>query len=109
MKRHCLTLNLKDDPVLIQQYEAHHKAVWPGIIQSIRDAGIDAMEIHRLGTRLFLILEVNDSFSFESKAAADQSNPVVQKWEELMWTYQEALPGAKEGEKWMLMDKIFEL
>jgi len=26
-----------------------------------------------------------------------------------MWKYQQALPGAQPGEKWVLMDKIFEL
>jgi L-rhamnose mutarotase len=33
----------------------------------------------------------------------------VQEWEDLMWRYQQALPSAREGEKWLLMDKIFEL
>jgi L-rhamnose mutarotase len=33
----------------------------------------------------------------------------VQEWEELMWKYQQALPCAERGEKWMLMEKIFEL
>jgi len=33
----------------------------------------------------------------------------VQEWEKLMWKYQQALPKAKPGEKWVLMNKIFEL
>ena len=45
----------------------------------------------------------------ESKAAADAANPKVQEWEELMWKYQQAIPGTKAGEKWVLMDQIFEL
>ncbi len=56
-----------------------------------------------------MILEANESFSFEAKAAADAANPVVQEWETLMWNYQQALPGAKPGEKWVLMQKIFSL
>lgn len=39
----------------------------------------------------------------------DTTNPFVQQWEELMWKFQQPLPSAKEGEKWMLMQKIFEL
>ena len=109
MKRYCLTLNLKNEPALIRQYEAYHKAVWPEIIGSIKDAGIEQMEIYRLDTRLFMIMEVNADFSFEKKAAADKNNNKVQEWEELMWRYQEALPGAAEGEKWMIMNKIFDL
>ena len=108
-KRYCLALQLKNSPDLIRQYEEHHKKVWPEIIASIKDSGIEQMEIYRLGTRLFMIMEVNDDFSFERKAAMDQNNNKVQKWEELMWKYQQPLEGAAEGEKWMLVDKIFDL
>ena len=109
MKRYCLTLTLKNDPELIREYEEHHKAVWPEIIRSIKDAGIENMEIYRYGARLFMIMEVNDDFSFEKKQQADKNNAKVQEWEELMWKYQQPLEGSAKGEKWMLMDKIFEL
>ncbi|HEY3405042.1 MAG TPA: L-rhamnose mutarotase [Ohtaekwangia sp.] len=108
MKRYCLALDLKDDPASIAEYEDWHQQVWPEILTSIRDAGIEHMEIWRTGNRLFMILEVNESFSFEKKSAMDQNNPVVQDWETLMWKYQLALPFAKLGEKWVLMKKIFE-
>lgn len=109
MKRHCLTLDLKDDPTLIAEYEAYHRAVWPDILESIRNAGITGMEIYRLGNRLFMIMETTDDFSFEQKAAMDAANPKVQEWEELMWRFQQPLPGAQAGEKWMVMERIFEL
>ena len=109
MRRYCFALDLKDDPALIAEYEDHHRNVWPEIIASIKDAGIKQMEIHRTGNRLFMIMEVNDKFSFDQKAAADTANSKVQEWEQLMWKYQQALPGSKPGEKWMLMDKIFSL
>ncbi|MDP4284822.1 MAG: L-rhamnose mutarotase [Bacteroidota bacterium] len=109
MKRYSLTLDLKNDPELIWQYEEIHKAVWPEIISSIKDAGIENMLIYRYGTRMFMIMEVNDDFSFEKKQLADANNPKVQEWEELMWKFQQPLEGALNGEKWKLMDKIFEL
>ena len=108
MKKYCLALDLKDDAQLISEYEKYHKAVWPEILQSIKDAGITNMEIYRVANRLFMIMETTDDFSFEVKAKADASNAKVQEWEQLMWKYQQALPTAKEGEKWMLMQKIFE-
>jgi len=108
-KRYCLTLNLKKDPELIRQYEDHHKKVWPEIIASIKDAGIQEMEIYRLGTRLFMVMEVNDAFSFERKTEMDSNNSKVQEWEELMWKYQQPLEDATLGEKWMLLNKIFDL
>ncbi len=109
MKRYCLALDLKDDPALIAEYEDYHRKVWPEILQSIRDAGIEQMEIYRTGNRLFMIMEVNDDFSFEKKAKADAANDKVQQWEQLMWKYQQALPGSKPGEKWVVMEKIFDL
>ncbi|HUS03229.1 MAG TPA: L-rhamnose mutarotase [Chitinophagaceae bacterium] len=109
MRRYCLTLNLKNDPQLIKEYEEHHKAVWPEIISSIKDAGIENMEIYRYGTALFMIMEVNDEFSFEKKQESDHNNLKVQQWEELMWKYQQPFAEAAEGEKWILMNKIFDL
>ena len=108
-KRHCLTLDLKDDPQLLAEYRRYHKKIWPEITKSICDAGILDMEIYLLGTRLFMIMEVDDSFSFEKKAKADAANPKVREWEELMWNFQQPLPGAKPGEKWLRMERIFKL
>ena len=42
------------------------------------------------------------------KAALDATVPKVQEWEKLMWKYQVPLPWAKEGEKWIMMDQIFQ-
>jgi L-rhamnose mutarotase len=108
-RRYCLTLDLKDDPALIAEYRKHHEKVWPEIIRSIKDSGVEVMEIYLLGTRMFMIMEVNESFSFDAKAAADRANPKVQEWEQLMWKFQQALPHAKPGEKWLLMEQIFNL
>lgn len=109
MKRYCLTLDLKNNPGLILQYEKYHQAVWPEIINSIKEAGIEKMEIYRFGNRLCMIMEVNNNFSFERKKQMDRNDPKVHEWEELMWQFQQPLPGSKAGEKWKLMDKIFEL
>ncbi|MCB4808064.1 L-rhamnose mutarotase [Tamlana sp. 62-3] len=109
MKRFCFALDLKDDEALIEAYKTYHKNVWPEIIASIKDSGIEVLDIYLVANRLFMIMEVNDTFSFEKKNEMDLNNPKVQEWETLMWKYQQALPAAKPGEKWMLMEKIFEL
>lgn len=107
MRRYCLALDLKDDPQLIATYEQYHTSVWPEIINSIKEAGIKNLEIYRVANRLCMIMEVTDEFSFEKKAALDANNEIVMQWETLMWQYQQAIPTAKPGEKWMLMNKIF--
>jgi len=109
MQKFCLALDLKNDPVLIAEYEQYHAAVWPEILASISGAGILHMEIYRVENRLFMIIEADNDFSFEKKSALDAYNKMVQDWEALMWKYQQSLPTAAPGEKWMLMKKIFEL
>ena len=109
MKKYCLAVDLKDDPQLIAEYEAYHKQVWPEIIESIKSSGIIQMEIYRVENRLFMIMETDDEFSFEKNSEMDNRNSKVQEWEELMWKYQQALPGSKPGEKWRIMEKIFSL
>ena len=108
-RRYCLTLDLRDDPALIVEYRKYHEMIWPEITKSIKDLGIEDMEIYLLGTRMFMIMEVNDDFSFEAKANADQGNPKVQEWEKLMSKFQQSLPDARPGEKWIKMERIFKL
>jgi L-rhamnose mutarotase len=109
MKKYCLALDLRDDPDLIAAYEEHHRHVWPEILKSIHDAGIVQMEIYRVATRLFMIMEVSETFSFAAKAEADAADPAVQRWENLMSNYQQHLSFAPAGTKWVLMDRIFKL
>jgi L-rhamnose mutarotase len=93
---------------LIRKFEEYHQNVWPEVLDSLRDSGIEHMEIYRIGNRLFMVIEVEDHFSFDKKAKMDAANEKVQEWEVLMWEYQQALPMAKPGEKWLPMEKIFE-
>jgi L-rhamnose mutarotase len=109
LHKYCLALDLKDEPEKIDAYIQYHKQVWPEINQSIKASGIQNAEIYHTGNRLFMILEVDDTFSFEKKASMDGDNPKVQEWEALMWKFQQALPNTPEGTKWVLMEKIYDL
>ena len=73
-KRYCLALDLKEDPELIVEYKRYHEKIWPEITKSIKEAGIEDLEIYLHGTRMFMIMEVNGNFSFEKKAEADRKN-----------------------------------
>ena len=109
MARNCFALDLKNDPEIISEYEKYHEAVWPDILQSLRDSGILEMEIYRVLNRLFMVVEGDESFSFEKKMILDKNTPRVQEWEELMWNYQEGLPGLPPGSKWMPAKLVFKL
>lgn len=109
--RYCLALDLKNNAEAIAEYDRYHQAVWPEVLKSIKDAGIEAMEIYRFQNRLFMIMDVNDAFSFERKAAADLANEKVQEWEALMATFQQTLPGTDPDDtwRWKKMEKVFSL
>jgi L-rhamnose mutarotase len=111
MKRHCYALDLRNDPVLIAEYEQWHMAEngWPEIRKSIIDAGIIDMQIYRTGNRLFMIMDTHDCYDPVTKAAMDAVNPKVQEWEQLMWKFQQPLPWAAKDEKWVPMAPVFYL
>jgi L-rhamnose mutarotase len=67
------------------------------------------MQIWRTGTRLFMVMETDATFDPAAKAAADAGNPKVAEWEALMWRFQQPLPWAAPGEKWVRMEQIFSL
>ena len=109
MKRYCFALDLINDNILINRYIEYHKEVWPEILDSLTDSGIIEAEIYYVYDRLFLMIDTNDSFTLDNKGKMDAQNIIVQKWEDLMWKYQKSLPNAKQGEKWVLMERIFKL
>ena len=109
MPRHCLTLDLKDDATAIAEYKRYHVKIWPEVRDSLFDAGIVDMEIYLAGTRLFMIMDVDDTFSLAAKAAADAANPKVQEWEAIMGQFQQPLPQSRPGQRWVAMERVFNL
>jgi L-rhamnose mutarotase len=110
-KQYCLTLELQDDDELIKLYEVHHQAgnVWPEVIKSIKDSGINNMSIYRLETQLIMILDVEQTFSFEKKSISDLKNIKVQEWELLMERFQKIEQETCHSNKWKLVDRVFSL
>lgn len=111
MPRFYYALDLRDDAAAIAEYENWHRPdkVWPEIVASIRAAGIEDMEIFRTGNRLVMMMQVPDDYDAAGKQAADAADPRVQEWERLMDGYQQRLPWARPGEKWVPMRGIFSL
>ena len=111
VKRYCQTLDLKDDPDLIQEYIKRHGELncWPEILQGIRSVGILEMEIYQIGTRLFMIVETHNDFEWDSAFEKLSKLPRQSEWEEYMSIFQQADPQATSSEKWKLMDRIFHI
>jgi L-rhamnose mutarotase len=110
-RRICLALDLVDDAELIAEYERWHRVgnTFPEVTQSIRDAGIENMEIYRAGNRMFMIIDASDSFSAEEKARMDTANPAVVAWEKRMKQFQQPIPAAGPNGTWFPMELIFRL
>ena len=110
-QRLCFALDLHDEAEAIAAYREWHRPGGPpeAVSRSIREAGIRELEIWLTGPRLFMVMEVEPGFSLDAKARADQSNPLVQAWEKLMWTFQRPLPWAAPGEKWVQAERIYAL
>ncbi|MFT3954921.1 MAG: L-rhamnose mutarotase [Piscinibacter sp.] len=107
--QHLLALDLKDDPALIARYEEHHRAVWPEVQAHLHCHGVLSMTIHRLGTRMVMVMETDDAvFDAEAMARASEDDPAIARWEALMWTFQAPTPWTPAGRKWQPMAKIFD-
>ena len=109
MKRFCQTLELRDDPELIDKYVEAHAHVWPEVQQGIRKVGILDMQIYKLGTRLFMIMDTVDDFDFEKDNARLATLPRQAEWEAYVAQFQGCDPEAASTEKWQLMERIFKL
>jgi len=109
-QRHCLILDLKDDPELIATYVAWHRPGGPPrvVTDSIRACGIEEMEIFISGNRLVMIMDVLPHFDPAAKAARDAQDPEVQAWEKLMATYQQPVAWAGT-QKWLAAKSIYRL
>jgi L-rhamnose mutarotase len=100
-------LDLRDDAALIAEYERWHAAgrIWPEVVESLTAAGVRELEIFRCGNRLMMMVEVPGG----SAERAEVNLPCNEAWEELMWKFQQRLPFAAEGEKWVRMKRMFSL
>lgn len=108
--RYALALDLHDNPEAIAAYEQAHQRIWPGVRDHLRAQGVLEMEIYRIGTRLFMVMEVDPArYSAEAMAAASLANPLIVEWEALMGQYQVPTPWTPAGVKWAPMARIFQL
>lgn len=110
MKHYALTLNLKDDPEVIERYKEYHRRPWPEPLQGLKEVGIEGMRIYLLGRRMFMHMTTTDDFDpSRDFARYVEQNPKAAEWDELMRAFQERVPEAGEGEWWAFMECVFDL
>ena len=109
-RRHVFTLNLKDDPGIVETYTRYHREVWPEVQASLRRVGVQQMDIYLLGRRLVMIVEMRDGLDYRTAFRSHaSSSPRVAEWERLMRTLQQPAAEAPPGEWWADMEPVFHL
>ena len=111
VKRYCQTLQLKDDPKLIEEYcQLHSPEVqWKEIREGIKAVGILEMEIYIHGNVLFMIVETPVDFDWDEAMGRLATLPRQEEWEATVAAFQLCRPGSTSAEKWQLMRRIFYL
>ena len=110
MKNLAFTVNLKDDPQIIEKYKEYHAEVWPEVIKALKEVGVLEMKIYLLGRRLFMHCDVIDDFDPKINFPEYLTkHPRCQEWEDLMGTFQEPVKEAPVGDKWTKMTEVFSL
>ena len=108
MPIYALTLDLKDDQRLIAEYLDHHRHIWPDVLDALLGTGIQDIKIYLAGRRLFMVMTAPDGFDPEASFADYRKNPVAERWDDLMKTYQEKLPEAGPDQWWMPLSPVFD-
>ena len=108
--RYVFTVNLKDEPGIVENYIRHHRAVWPEVQTSLRQAGVDDMDIYLLGPRLVMVVEMREGVDYRTAFRMHAaSSPRVAEWERLMKSLQEPPREGRAGEWWAAMEPVFHL
>lgn len=93
-------------PGSISEYEALHAAVWPEVLEQIKQAGLRNYSIFRDGRQLFSYFEYTGN-DFEADMATLDAHPVVHRWHEVCMNLQEPLDDRTPGEWWKRMAEVF--
>ena len=110
-KRYCQTMDLKDDPALIEKYKDAHSRLkaWPEILEGIRSVGILEMELYILGNRLLMIVDTPLDFEWDTAMAKLATLPRQAEWEDYVAMFQDCKKGSTSDQKWQLMERMFYL
>lgn len=110
-KRYFQTLDLKNDPDLIDMYRQRHQKglYWEEVGAGIREIGILDMEIFIHNQHLVMVVETPLDFDWKKSFDKLSKMPIQVKWEEYMAIFQDTDSKASSSEKWQKMERIFHL
>jgi L-rhamnose mutarotase len=106
MKRFGMAIGLK--PAAEKKYREHHAAVWPEVLETIRQCNIRNYSIYLKDGMLYSYFEYHGT-DFAADMAKMAADPATQRWWALMEPMQEPVATRKEGEWWAGMEEVFHL
>jgi len=106
MKRVGFILKVRQDK--LEQYERHHKAVWPEMLDALRRAGWRNYSLYlREDGLLFGYFETPESFQAALDGMAKEE--VNARWQEYMAPFFENLTGAHADQSMVELEEVFHL
>jgi L-rhamnose mutarotase len=82
----CVGLHTRLKVGVEEAYDAAHAAVWPELLQAIRDAGFTRWLIFRDGREIFHTIDCED---YDRGIAQLAASPINQRWQQEMAQYME--------------------
>jgi L-rhamnose mutarotase len=110
-KRFCKTLQLENDPSLIEEYKKLHEMgnAWLEVTQGMKEVGIIDMEIYLSGSTLFMIMDTIENFDHEKAMDRLSRLPRQSEWESLVSKFQKTSASSSAKEKWKFVERIYKL
>lgn len=106
MKRVGFVLKVKED--LIEEYKEHHKAVWPKMLEALRQNGWHNYSLYmRDDGLMFGYCETSESFQAALDGMAKEE--INAKWQEFMEPYFEGMPGTPPDQQMVELEEVFHL
>ena len=97
---------LRVRPEAEAEYRRYHAAVWPGVLEMIRQSNIRNYSIYFKDGFLFSYFEYHGT-DFQADMAKMAADATTQKWWSIMEPMQDPLPTRKPGEWWANMEEVF--
>jgi L-rhamnose mutarotase len=104
MKRYGMVLKLR--PEATEKYKEYHAAVWPEVLDMIRQCNIRNYSIYFKDGYLFSYFEYTGA-DFDADMARMAADPKTQEWWAVMKPMQQPLETRQPGEWWAGMEEVF--
>ena len=104
-RRYCFLLQVR--PELVPEYRERHAAVWPRMLEALRDSGWHNYSLFLRPDGLLVgYVEADDLDAAESAMARTEVNA---QWQEEMSRFFTGLEGARPDEGRQLLEPVFQL